>query len=61
MRLESIKDSMMITNREDFFKCACSAPLPVYASAREEMSALTEENGKVEAEIDARVKSLYGL
>jgi hypothetical protein len=32
-----------------------------YQSAREETMSLTEESGRVEAEIDERVKSLYGV
>jgi hypothetical protein len=33
----------------------------IYKSAREETTSVTEEIGKVESEIDERVKSLYGV
>jgi hypothetical protein len=36
-------------------------PLKLFTAARDETAALTEEIGKVEKEIDARVTALYGL
>jgi len=48
-------------SQEDFTRRAKSAPLAAYMSAREETSSLTDEIVKVEAEIDERVKGLYGL
>jgi hypothetical protein len=50
-----------VLSKEDFTRRAGSAPLAAYTSAREDTFALTEEIVKIEAEIDARVKSLYGL
>jgi len=35
--------------------------ISTYKSAREETMSVTEEIGKVEKEIDERVKNLYGL
>ncbi|MDI6768402.1 MAG: hypothetical protein QMD04_01845 [Anaerolineales bacterium] len=35
--------------------------ISTYKAAREETMSVTEEIGKVEGEIDARVKSLYGV
>jgi hypothetical protein len=48
-------------SQADFTRRAKSAPLKYYKSDRDETSALTEEIIKVEAEIDERVKGLYGV
>jgi methylase of polypeptide subunit release factors len=48
-------------SKENFGRRAKSAPLALYTSAREETTALTEEIVKIEAEIDERVRSLYGV
>jgi len=45
----------------EFAKRAKRQPLKIYEAARDETAALTEQISKLEAEIDARVATLYGL
>jgi hypothetical protein len=54
-------ESPWLLSKDEFTRRAKAASLAVYTSAREETSALTEEIVRVEAEIDERVKALYGL
>jgi len=48
-------------SREDFTRRCKAELIPRYAAAREETSAFTEAIVQVEAEIDERVRTLYGL
>jgi hypothetical protein len=50
------------TTGEEFTrKSSKSELIPTYNAARDETMSVTEEIVKVENEIDARVKSLYGV
>ncbi len=46
---------------DDFVRRVGRDSISTYRKAREETLSLTEEAGRVESEIDARVKSLYGV
>ena len=54
-------ESPWALGEEEFVRRRNSELIPSYRKAREETLSLTEEAVKVEKEIDARAKVLYGL
>jgi hypothetical protein len=54
-------ESPWALGEEEFVRRVGRDSLKAFKSAREETMSLTEEAVKVEAEIDERVKALYGL